>query len=122
VKRVGKPKDPKTKYVVLPEEAIDEGMRKRMGAQPLHDLAAIGRGDACEGPGGAAPAATAATIDLETAKEIHAELQPLTKVEVDTFFHTFKIARLRELKVADLAAAREHLGRLALSGSDEVPF
>ena len=50
VKRVGKAKDPRTKYVILPEDRIDEEMRKRIAACRQHDLIGLGRGDAYEMP------------------------------------------------------------------------
>lgn len=56
VKRVGKAKDPRTKYVILPEDRIDEETRKKISACRQHDLIGLGRGDAYEVPDTVRPA------------------------------------------------------------------
>jgi hypothetical protein len=117
VKRVGKPKDPKTKYAILPETNLDEATKKRIAACPLHELAALGRVDAHE------PAATdARTVTLAEANELLEELHDLSKPEVERFFAAFKIPRLRDLHAEDLAAARSYLARSAGDDKDDVPF
>jgi hypothetical protein len=43
VKRVGRPKDPKTTYTILPERQIDDAVATCIRSTPRHDLASLGR-------------------------------------------------------------------------------
>jgi len=42
VKRVGRPKDPKTTYTILPERQIDDAVATCLRTTPRHDLASLG--------------------------------------------------------------------------------
>ncbi|MBK6696875.1 MAG: hypothetical protein IPG50_32515 [Myxococcales bacterium] len=44
IKRHGKPKDPKTKYTILPEEKIDDALRAKLSHVSAHDLAQMSAG------------------------------------------------------------------------------
>ena len=117
IKRVGKPKDPKTKYVILPDELIDDSTRKKIAGCPLHDLVEFGRGDAYELPE-AAPVGT--NVDETAAKALLDELRALPRAAVEEFFLTFRIARLRDLKATDLSEAQAYVAHLV--GESAVPF
>jgi hypothetical protein len=110
VKRRGKKGDPKTKYSILPDAPVDEGIRARIGAAPLHDLSAIGAiGAGVETE--VDPAAPTQrdphppTIDEDTARALLERLRPLPREIATAFLAEFKIARLRELRSCDLPSA-----------------
>ena len=116
VKRIGKANDPKTRYAILPEDKISDALRTQIDACPQHDLGSLGRGDAYEG----ANVAPSGTVDDATAKALLGELRAIPTPEVERFFTTFRISRLRELRAADLPEVRAYLAR-AMEAST-VPF
>jgi hypothetical protein len=106
IKRHGKAKDTKTKYSILPESPVDDALRAKIAAAPLHDLGAT-VADAVE----ASVAAGAAPIDLDTAHQVIERLRPLPRTVADAFLKEFRISRIRELLSVDLPAALRFIDR-----------
>jgi hypothetical protein len=112
VKRYGKKGDPKTRYSILPDAHIDDGVRARIAASPLHDLSNLGAGAGAgaEAEGGAdadddAMADTQRqpqTIDMDTARAVLDRLRPLPREVATALLAEFKVTRLRELLWMDL--------------------
>jgi hypothetical protein len=115
VKRSGKPKDPKTKYSILPETPVDPALRAKIAAIGLHDLATLGGDGESEAGGGAAagPAPAAApppkVVDLEMAKALAERIRALPKPVGEAFLVEFRIGRIRELHASDVPAAQAYL-------------
>jgi hypothetical protein len=107
IKRHGKPKDPKTKYTILPEEKIDDALRAKIDALPAHDLAAIAGGadesDANEPP---------KTLDLEVARQFADRLRALPRPDADLFLQEFRIERVRDLPNEKVPTALQFLLKL----------
>jgi hypothetical protein len=111
VKRRGKKGDPKTKYSILPETQVDDAMRARIAALPLHDLANMrGDGDRDAAPTPAAPTA----VDLDVARTIADRLRALPRASAESFLTKFKIARIRDLLNVDVPAALRFITELEL--------
>jgi len=102
VKRRGKKGDPKTRYTILPDAPVDEGLRARIGQTTLHDLTAMGAG--AEGEAGA-PTQPMAAIDEPTARALADRLRLLPREALQAFLAEFQIERLRELSSSDLPGA-----------------
>ncbi|MBM4356400.1 MAG: hypothetical protein FJ109_21835 [Deltaproteobacteria bacterium] len=116
IERHGGPGDPSTKYSVLPEAKIDEGLRKEIEGAGLHDLEAIANGTM---PGGGSgddsprpKAAGNKTVDPRTASDLVARLKALPRAAVDAFLGRFGVERVRDLKESDLPAAEKQLARM----------
>ena len=116
IERHGGPGDPNTKYSVLPEEKIDDELRKEIEAAELFDLEAIAQGNIPGGGSGddapkAKPAGNKA-IDPRAASDLVARLKALPRSAVDAFLQPFGVQRVRDLKESDLAAAEKQLAAL----------
>jgi len=122
IERHGEAGDPKTTYSILPEEKIDAELRARIEAAELHDLQSIGSGDSNNPNGG--PGGASGPIAPSTARELVPRLKALPRPDVETFLEQFGVKRVRDLRAADVTAARELLGGLeARARSSEVdPF
>jgi len=110
IKRHGKPKDPKTKYTILPEEKIDDALRATLSRVATHDLAQMStpseEGDASDGP---------RVVDVDVARQFADRLRALPRSDADTFLQEFKIERLRDLPNDRVPAALQLLMRLEAS-------
>jgi hypothetical protein len=107
IKRHGKPKDPKTKYTILPEEKIDDALRAKLSQVPPHDLAQMSApsedGDANEGP---------KLVDLDVARQLADRLRALPRSDADMFLQEFRIERVRDLLNERVPAALQFLMKL----------
>jgi hypothetical protein len=128
VKRNGKKGDPKTRYSILPEAHIDEGVRARIAASPLHDLNNLGAGAAADGDADADGDAMAATqpqqpqtVDEDTARAVLDRLRPLPREVAAALLAEFKVTRLRELRWMDLPGVMRFLETHERSAA-AVPF
>jgi len=110
IERHGEAGDPKTTYSILPEEKIDGELRAQIEAVDLHDLEGIGSGEDEEEAGGQAVAD--GPVDAETAGKLVSRLKALPRAAVDTFLEQFGVQRVRDLRAADVTAARQLLGGL----------
>lgn len=110
IKRHGKPKDPKTKYTILPEEKIDDALRATLARVATHDLAQMSApsedGDASGSP---------RVIDVDVARQFADRLRALPRSDADTFLQEFKIERLRDLPNDRVPAALQFLMKLEAS-------
>lgn len=107
IKRHGKPKDPKTKYTILPEEKIDDALRAKLSHVPAHDLAQMSAGtDDAETSDGSK------LIDLDVARQFADRLRVLPRSEADMFLQEFRIERVRDLPNDRMPAALQFLLKL----------
>jgi hypothetical protein len=110
IKRHGKPKDPKTKYTILPEEKIDDALRATLARVATHDLAQVSTpsedGDASGGT---------RVVDVDVARQFADRLRALPRSDADTFLQEFKIERLRDLPNDRVPAALQLLMKLEAS-------
>jgi hypothetical protein len=110
IKRHGKPKDPKTKYTILPEEKIDDALRATLARVATHDLAQMSapseETDATDGP---------RVVDVDVARQFADRLRALPRSDADTFLQEFRIERLRDLPNDRVPAALQLLMRLEAS-------
>lgn len=112
IQRHGDAGDPKTKYSILPEEKIDDELRARIEAAPLHDLAGIGNGNASNGRDHATSDSNDGTIPAKAADELIGRLKGLPRSDVDVFLQKLGVQRVRDLKASDEPEARALLDQL----------
>lgn len=104
IERHGKAGDTKTKYSILPDRKIDAALRAEIGAAQLHDLEQMGSGEGDgDGVGGGEP------IDPAVAERFAATLRKLPRSALDAFLAEFGVDRIRDVRTADEAAARDML-------------
>ena len=128
VQRHGAPKDPKTRYSLLPEDQLSAADQKAYAALELIDLAAL-YGDTDDGalgsydasPPAAAASKTSGQVDEATSRRIVAALKALPRADVDAFLAEFDIKRVKDLPASRVAAALAHVERLT-TGDDIDPF
>ena len=116
IERHGESGDPKTTYSILPEEKLDDGLRERIAAAGLHDLASIGTGESEDEAPKTQPSShgrTAGPIDPRTAGELVAQLKALPRSDVDAFLGEFGIRRVRDLPASEERAARAFIAKLS---------
>jgi len=125
IRRRGRKGDPKTRYSILPDAQIDEGLRARIAATPLHDLAAMASGtDAdAEFPPAADTQAVPVIIDEDTARALVDRLRPMPREVTQAFLAEFRIGRVRDLANADLPRALRFLEqRKGTATAERDPF
>ncbi len=107
IKRHGKPKDPKTKYTILPEEKIDEALRAKVASVPAHDLAQMSAGT-----DDAETSDTPKVVDLDVARQFADRLRVLPRADADLFLLEFRIERVRDLPNDKVPSALQFLLKL----------
>jgi hypothetical protein len=124
IQRHGAPRDPKTKYTMLPDEPISEALAATIRTTPLHDLANLGTGSADERrpspapagrqapSAGAKPGALPGCIDIETAQGIADKLRGLSREDIEAFLTAFGVDRVRALKPEDVEDAYAYLAKV----------
>ncbi|MCG8423337.1 MAG: hypothetical protein MJE77_36005 [Proteobacteria bacterium] len=114
IERHGEAGDSKTRYTILPESEIDEGLRAKIHAVKLHDLPALVQETETETPARTAksPKANTSPIDPRVAGELVAQLKALPRSEVDLFLGKFAIQRVRDLRAEDERPARAYIDHL----------
>lgn len=114
IERHGEAGDSKTRYTILPEAAIDDGLRAKIDAAQLHDLAALVNETETEAPPRQAspPKANSSPIDPRVAGELVAQLKTLPRADVDVFLGKFGIQRIRDLRAEDERPARAYIDHL----------
>ena len=132
VERHGDAGDPKTTYTILPDEKLTKEQQKEIEDLRLHDLAKVASGDSSSSSSFDSydKSGGGALIDARLASELVSRLKALPRDAVDTFLEKFGVKRIRDLKAADKAAAKEFVeslesknGRGPAEASDEVdPF
>ena len=119
VKRRGKKGDTKTKYSILPDAPVDDGLRARIAATALHDLSTIGAGADAEVD--AMAPTEPQPIDEDTARALGERLRRLPREASMALVAEFKIERLRELRSSDLPNVLRFLEKHERS-APPVPF
>lgn len=118
IERQGGARDPKTQYVVLPDQQLDAATRAKIAAIPLHDLERLLRNDDSDpkprtaAPAPAASAAPPTTIDQATALALVERLKQLPRSNADAFLKEFAIARIRDVPASKAAAADRFIAEL----------
>lgn len=123
IERQGDAGDPKTKYSILPEEKINTDLRAQMNKAELHDLASIGAGSDDDAESSKPKATSAGPISEQDAQAIVERLKLLPKSDVSAFLTKFGVPRVRDMKSADVTAAKGLLDDLDGGAQGEVdPF
>lgn len=137
IERHGGKGDNKTSYSILPEQRLDDAMRREIAQLELHDLEKVlSHSDSSEGEGQSFDSYESkrgevteprqdAPIDAAAIEKMLPRLQSLPREALDRFLQSFKIQRVKELKASEQAAALELLSRLEaeLQPSQEIdPF
>lgn len=105
ITRSGKPRDPKTKYTILPERELDAGLAAEIRGASLHDLASFGSGE--EGDAGDG------VVSETEAERMAAALRRLPRSAVDAFLGELRVQRIRDVRASDAERARALLADLA---------
>jgi hypothetical protein len=112
IERRGDAGDPKTKYMILPEEKIDAALRARIAEAQLHDVEATVGGasdDEDPKPAGKPPAAATAKdgpIDPATAADLVARMKVLPRSDLEALLGQLGVQRVRDLKASDAGRAK----------------
>jgi hypothetical protein len=116
IERHGDAGDPKTKYTILPEEKVDAGLRDRISAARLHDLAAVlnGSGEA----GASEREAEDGPIDAALAADLIGRMKALPRSDVEELLRELGVQRVRDLKISDIGRTRALLARYEQGGGD----
>ncbi len=136
VERHGEPRDPKTKYTILPEEKLDAAISARIEENGLHNLAALVGDEEEEREGHAShhSAPTASTQDEQTtglsqqvAGDLASRLRQLSRADVELFLSELGVRRVRDLTPGQVSAAHDLIDRLEREGqpnysADQDPF
>jgi hypothetical protein len=122
IERHGGKGDNKTSYSILPEQRLDDAMRREIAQLELHDLEKVlSHSDTSEDEGhsfdsyeskqDAPEPKQAPPIDSAVMAKMLPRLQSLPRQALDQFLQKFRIQRVKELKASDQAAAFELLGK-----------
>jgi hypothetical protein len=117
IERHGGKGDNKTSYTILPEQRLDDAMRREIAQLELHDLEKVlnstDGGDDDEARGfDSYEDKQEPTIDEEVKVKLLPRLKKLPRDGIDQFLRRFNVVRLREIKASDEAAAFEFLSEL----------
>ncbi len=117
IERQGDAGDTKTKYSILPEEKINTELRAQMNKAELHNLASMGTGSEDDADATQPAPKSAGPISEQDAQAIVERLKLLSKSDVTAFLTKFGVQRVRDMKSADLTAARALLDDLDGGGT-----
>jgi hypothetical protein len=116
IERRGAKGDNKTSYTILPEQRLDDAMRKQIAQLELHDLEKVlnstDDGEDEEQGFGSYEDKQEPTLDEQVKVKLLPRLKKLPRDGIDQFLQRFNVARLREIKASDEAAAFEFLSEL----------
>jgi hypothetical protein len=123
IERHGGKGDNKTSYSILPEQRLDDAMRREIAQLELHDLEKVLNNsdagsdeeqsfDSYASKQEAPESKQAPPIDSAVLAKMLPRLQSLPREALDRFLQSFKIQRVKELKASDQAAAFDCLGKL----------
>jgi len=127
LERHGASGDPKTHYSILPDEKLSDEQQRQLARLELHDLKALASGvepePRREQPNSSGSSPRGHTIDQVTAEALMARLKIVPRPIVSEFLQRFRIARVRDLQVADVETAFEFLEAKSPAQPAEVaPF
>ena len=112
IERHGEAGDPKTRYSMLPEEKVDQALRAKIAAVPLHDLERVvgGSGEDDDARSGTQSTPVAPTkdgpIDPGAASELVARMKVLQRSDLESLLGQLGVQRVRDLKASDTARAK----------------
>jgi hypothetical protein len=114
IKRHGEPKDPKTKYTILPEEKLAAEQRERIAKLELHDI------ETTLLNGGSAKEDGDALVDESLAGAIIERMREIPVKDIRSMLEQFGAQRVRDLKASAAAAFLELLSQYESGRGDEV--
>jgi hypothetical protein len=123
IERHGGKGDNKTSYTILPEQRLDDAMRRQIAQLELHDLEKVlnnTEGDddeeqgfeSYEGKQDAPKGKQDASIDGAVVEKILPRLKVLPRETLDRFLKKFQVQRVKDLRASDESAAFDFLGKL----------
>jgi hypothetical protein len=126
IERHGGKGDNKTSYTILPEQRLDDAMRRQIAQLELHDLEKVlnntddgddsedeERGfDSYEGKRDTPKGKQDRPIDSAVLEQVMPRLKVLPRERLDEFLKTFKVQRVKDLRAGDQTAVLEFLSRI----------
>jgi hypothetical protein len=125
IERHGGKGDNKTSYTILPEQRLDDAMRRKIAQLELHDLEKVlsntddgddgneERGfDSYEDKQDAPKDKRDRPIDSAVLEQVMPRLKVLPRERLDEFLKQFKVQRVKDLRAGDHTAVLEFLGRI----------
>jgi hypothetical protein len=127
IERHGGKGDNKTSYTILPEQRLDDAMRRKIAQLELHDLENVlnntDDGDGDEEQGFASyHSKEEPKLDDAVMVKLLPRLKKLPRDGIDKFLRRFNVERLRDIKASDQVAAFDFLSKLeaGLQPSPEI--
>jgi hypothetical protein len=124
IERHGGKGDNKTSYTILPEQRLDDAMRRKIAQLELHDLEKVlsntddGDGDeergfdSYEDKQDAPKDKRDRPIDSAILEQVMPRLKVLPRERLDEFLKQFKVQRVKDLRAGDQTAVLEFLSRI----------
>jgi hypothetical protein len=125
IERHGGKGDNKTSYTILPEQRLDDAMRRKIAQLELHDLEKVlsntddgddgdeERGfDSYEDKQDAPKDKRDRPIDSAILEQVMPRLKVLPRERLDEFLKQFKVQRVKDLRAGDQTAVLEFLSRI----------
>jgi hypothetical protein len=125
IERHGGKGDNKTSYTILPEQRLDDAMRRKIAQLELHDLEKVlsntddgddgdeERGfDSYEDKQDAPKDKRDIPIDSAVLEQVMPRLKVLPRERLDEFLKQFKVQRVKDLRAGDQTAVLEFLSRI----------
>jgi hypothetical protein len=122
IERHGGKGDNKTSYTILPEQRLDDGIRRQIAQLELHDLEKVlnstDGGDeeqgfeSYEGKQDAPAGKQDAPLDSVVIDKMLPRLKVLPRETLDRFLKNFQVQRVKDLRASDEGAAFDFLGKL----------
>jgi hypothetical protein len=136
IERHGSKGDSKTSYTILPEQRLDDAMRRQIAQLELHDLEKVLNNtddgadeeqgfESYEDKQDAAKGKQDRPIDSATLEQVMPRLKVLPRETLEDFLKKFKVQRVKDLRAGDQAAVLEFLSRIeaAMQPPQEIdPF
>ena len=127
IERHGDSGDPKTTYSILPDQRLTDEQKQEIARAKLNDLTNAGSGegkdsfDSYDRSKKSASSSGSAASTEDVVASLTAELKKLPRGAVDEFLGRFGITRVRDLRPADFAAARDLADRLVRQHTTPAP-
>ena len=117
IERHGAKGDNKTSYSILPEQRLDDAIRREIAQLELHDLEKVlnnsdAGGDGEEQSFESYDNKQDALIDAAAVEKMLPRLKVLPRETLDRFLKKFEIQRVKDLRARDEGVAFDFLGRL----------
>jgi hypothetical protein len=132
IERHGGKGDNKTSYTILPEQRLDDAMRRKIAQLELHDLEKVlsntddgddgdeergfdsykDKQDAAAGKRDTPAGKQDIPIDSAVLEQVMPRLKVLPRERLDEFLKQFKVQRVKDLRAGDHTAVLEFLSRI----------